>query len=112
MVYNRQNQTMKKAFFIILLTIMTAFAYAIPDGCYWSGRSNSPRKYCEIQISGNSLKCKNRDGEVIARWTIVAESNDGVISLKSELGASAIARYWITDEGVVYLEFGKTYRSM
>lgn len=95
-----------------MLTVATLISYAIPNGCYYSGRSNSPRKHCEIQISGSSFNCLNRDGDVIARWTIVNE-DDGRITLKSEYGATAYANWYVTDDGDVRLEFNyKTYKRM
>lgn len=98
--------------FLVLLTFASLVSYAIPNGCYYSGRSNSPRKHCEILISGDSFNCLNREGEVIARWTIVSD-NDGRLTLKSEYGATAYASWYTTDDGEVRIEFNyKTYRSM
>ena len=82
----------------------TAFAYAIPSGCY-SGTSRTNRDRCAIQISDNTLHIISKSsGEVLARWKIISD-NDGVLTLKSEYGATASASWWRDDDGSVHMNF-------
>lgn len=93
---------MKKLFLSIILTFVTLFTYAIPNGCY-SGESRAHRNRCAIQISSNTLHIINREGEVIARWSIVSDE-DGKLKLKSALGATASATWW-EEDGKIYLKW-------
>ncbi|MBQ8969434.1 MAG: hypothetical protein IJ064_06860 [Bacteroidaceae bacterium] len=93
---------MKKLFISIVLTLISLFAYAIPGGCY-SGESRAHRDRCAIQISNNTLNVINREGDVIARWSIVKDEN-GKLTLKSALGATANATWW-EEDGKIYLRW-------
>lgn len=94
---------MKKLILCTLLVFASVFAYAIPSGCY-SGTSRTNRDRCAIQISNRTINVTNRSGEVIARWTIVKEDN-GVLTLRSDYGATATATWWTDDDGNVFLNF-------
>ena len=93
---------MKKLFISIVLTFVTLFTYAIPSGCY-SGESRAHRDRCAIQISNNTLNITNREGEVIARWSIVSDEN-GKLTLRSSLGVTVSATWW-EEDGKIYLRF-------
>ena len=101
---------MKKSIILALLLFVNILAYAVPSGCY-EGSSRTHRGRCAIQISHNVMNITNRSGEVIARWTIVSDK-DGVLTLRSEYGAGATARWW-KEDGKVYLTFNyETYTLM
>jgi len=93
---------MKKFILLTMLIFSTLLTYAIPNGCY-SGQSRHNRDRCAIQISDNSIHITNKDGEVIARWSIVSDEN-GKLTLKSAYGATASATWW-TEDGKTYLRF-------
>jgi hypothetical protein len=92
----------KKIVLSSLLVFATVVAFAIPGGCY-SGTSRTNRDRCAIHIGGNTLSVMNRNGDVVARWNIVKDNN-GVLTLKSEYGATATASWW-KEDGKVYLNF-------
>ena len=94
---------MKRYFLTIALAIFTFISiFAIPNGCY-SGESRHNRNRCAIQISDNTLNITNKDGVVIARWSIVSDLN-GKLTLKSAQGATASATWW-NEDGKTYLKF-------
>ena len=90
----------------ILTTTFAIFSFlsifAIPNGCY-SGESRHNRDRCAIQISDNTFHVTNKEGEVIARWTIVSDEN-GKLTLKSVYGATVSATWW-REDGKTYLKF-------
>lgn len=92
---------MKKLFFLAAFFIASIFAYAIPSGCY-SGTSRPHRDRCAIQISDNILYMTSRDGTVTAKWTIVSDK-DGILTLRSEYGATLSASWWVDEDGDVHL---------
>lgn len=94
---------MKRYLFTVVFSIFTYLSiFAIPTGCY-SGESRTKRDRCAIQISNNTLHITNKDGEVIARWSIVSDEN-GKLSLRSVFGATASATWW-SEDGKTYLKF-------
>lgn len=82
---------------VALLAFVSVIAMAVPNGYYQNSRGRG------VHISGSTFSVTNRDGDVIARWEIVNES-DGTLYLKSALGASATA-YWGRENGEVYINF-------
>ena len=102
MGYNAARKVMKKTIMVVVLTLASIFAFAIPSGCY-SGTSRINRDRCAIQISGNVINVTNREGNVIARWNIVSDTN-GKLTLRSEYGATMTASWW-KEDGEVYLNF-------
>ena len=95
---------MKKLILFTMLTFATVLSYAIPDGCYHGSRRRADKERCAIRISGDKFNVLSRStGEVVASWTIVSDKN-GVLTLKSEYGASATASWW-EEDGTVYLSF-------
>lgn len=91
---------------VALLALVSVFAMAVPNGCY-KNYTNSRRGNL-VCISGTTFSCTNRDGDVIARWEIVGES-DGVLTLRSSLGATATASWW-REDGKIYLNWNyETY---
>lgn len=98
MGYNLAKRTMKKYLMVFLFILASVFTYAIPDGCY------DGRYKCGVYISGDVIHVTNKNGEVIARWTIVREDNEGNLTVKSEYGATQSAKWW-REDGQVYLYF-------
>lgn len=88
---------------IMLLALFSVFTFAVPNGCYDGISGIAKGRKCAIHIQGSTFSCTNRNGDVIARWTIVSES-DGTLYLKSEYGASSKATWW-QEDGKVYLNF-------
>lgn len=87
---------------MVLAIFSVLSVFAIPSGCY-SGESRHNRGRCAIQISNNTLNITNRDGEVIARWSIESDEN-GKLTLRSAYGATASAIWW-NEDGKTYLKF-------
>jgi hypothetical protein len=99
---NCQKYNMKKIVVLFLFALASTLSFAIPNGCY-SGSSRQTRDRCAIQISGNDFNIINREGDVIARWKIISDTN-GQMSLKSEYGATASASWW-EEDGKIYLSW-------
>lgn len=97
MGYKRTKRSMKKSLMVALLALVSVIAMAVPSGYYQNSRGRG------VHISGSTFSVCNRDGDVIARWEIVNESN-GVLSLRSSLGAVATASWW-SEDGEIYLNW-------
>ncbi len=94
---------------VALFAFVSIIAFAIPNGCYDGISGIAKGRKCGIYISGSTFSVTNRDGEVIARWEIVRES-DGTLYLQSPYGASATAT-WGWEDGEVYISFnGAIYK--
>ena len=115
MVYNWQKDKMKKAFLILLLTIVTLIASAIPSGSYYSmgRRGNIRYDSLHMTIFNGTLHMVEPDGTITLRWEILGESYDSEnnvtwLSLgKNEAGVSARA-YWWNEDGKTYLTVNNT----
>jgi hypothetical protein len=99
---NLAKQKMKKYLLMVLLVFAFIFAFAVPNGCY-EGVSGPARGRCAVHISGSVISCLNKNGDVIARWTIVSEDN-GNLSVRSDYGVTQSASWW-REDGKVYLKF-------
>lgn len=88
---------------VMILSLFSVFAFAVPNGCYDGISGIAKGRKCAVHIQGSTFSCTNKNGDVIARWEIVSES-DGTLYLKSEYGASAKATWW-REEGKVYLNW-------
>lgn len=92
---------MKKTLMVALLTLASIFVMAAPSGYYQA-------RHGGVQISGSTFYVCRSNGEVLVKWEIVKEEN-GVLTLRSSLGATATASWW-NDNGATYLNFnGQTY---
>ena len=95
---------------VALLALISVIAMAVPSGCY-EGSARPHRGRCTIQIGSTDFNILNKEGDVIARWTIVSDNN-GTLTLKSPYGATATATWW-RENGNVYINFNyETYTRM
>lgn len=88
---------MKRRIMVALLVLVSIIAMAVPSGYYQNSRGRG------VHISDNTFSVTNRSGEVIARWEIVGE-RDGVLTLRSSVGATATASWW-REDGKIYLNW-------